>query len=64
MTPLVTLMLSKIDPNKWEGTSKGIQLEEDLTRMGCMGLYEKPWVFQKEYAAAKLLPPGIPRRIF
>ena len=29
--------------------------------MGCMGLYEKPWVFQKGYAAAELLPPGTPR---
>ena len=61
MTPPVTPMLSKIDPNKWEGTSKGIQLEEDLTRMGCMGLYEKPWVCQKGYAATELLSPGTPQ---
>ena len=54
-------VLSKIDPNKWKGTTRGVQLEEDLTRIGCMGLYEKPWVFQKGQAVVELLPSGTPR---
>ena len=61
MAPPVALALSKVDPNKWEGTSMGGQLEEDLIRMGCRGFSENPWVFQKGYAAAELLPLGIPQ---
>jgi hypothetical protein len=57
-------VLSKLDPKKWEGTPKGVQLEEDLIRMGCMGLYEKPWIFQKGHAVEELLPPGTPRGVY
>ena len=64
MTSPVIPVLSKIDPNKWEGTTRGVQLEEDLTRMGCMGLYEKPWIFQKGRAAVELIPPGTPRGVY
>ena len=52
-----------MDPNKWEGTTEGKQLEDDLIRMGCVGLYEKPWIFQKGRAATELLPPGTPREV-
>ena len=61
IAPPVAPALSKVDSNKWEGTSTDGQLEEDLIRMGYRGLYEKPWVFQKGYAAAELLPQWSPR---
>ena len=53
-----------MDPNKWEETPKGIQLEEDLTQMGCMGLYEKPWIFQRGRGATKLLPTKTPQGVY
>jgi hypothetical protein len=64
MASPVIPVLSKLDPKKWEGTPKGVQLEEDLIRMGCVGLYEKPWIFQKGHAVEELLPPGTPRGVY
>lgn len=64
MTSPVMLTLSKIDLDKWEGTSKKAQLGEDLIWMGCIGLYEKPWVFQRRHAVVELLPLKAPRGVY
>lgn len=60
MIPPVMLTLSKIDPNKWEHTPKGIQLEEDLIRMGCIGLYEKPGSCGRDVQLRSSYLPGHP----
>ena len=61
MAPSRVPTLSKINPEKWSGTSRGEDFEDDLIRMGCVGLYEKPWFFPKGTMVAELLPPGEPR---
>jgi hypothetical protein len=48
-------VISKIDPPKWTGTQAGRDLEDDLIRMGCAGLYKKPWILLKGRAVLEIL---------
>ncbi len=61
MAPGRAPVFGKVDPKKWEGKPEGEELEEHLIRMGCNGLYEKPWDVPGGKYVEELVTPGNPR---